>query len=228
MRVAFAGALILVHAVAQAGSLCVPPTVERNSPHQFLVSMANALVYAKEGLDRVTEADTDLYSLVVVLRLQQSSYRCAASQVMPYEASSDSIISASAQATAGIFDRLSQVDDEFVSQAKVLLEPDGSFSAGEMAERQAQTQADLEQTWKVLIHAVALGTFAVVRADPITGKMARLSLTATERDEILAILRSGFGRGVADGIQAGQPALHASAAALYQFLSNPKWQLRSR
>jgi len=219
--------MLLVSTIAPARTLCLPPTVEKNSPYRYLASLAAGLVHAKEGLESVNDPDADPYALIVALRLQQSSFRCAESQVAPYETSSDSTISESAQATAAIFQQLAELDDKFVAHAKILLEAT-SQPTGEMAEQLAQDQMDLEDTWKLLVHAVILSTYSVVRADPTTGRMSGLALTTSQRDEILETLRSGFGPRVAQGIKGGQHAVLASAAALYQVVGDPKRHLQSR
>lgn len=219
--------MVLMHTAAHA-SLCVPPTVEKNSPYRYLVSVANALEYAKEGLARVDAADPKggAYSLLVALKLQQSDYQCAESQVAPYAASSDTLISGAARHVTFIFHQLGQVSDELISQMKVLVDQNTSTPPSDMAERQAKAQSDLEQTCGLLVHAAIFSTYTVIRADPTTGKMSLLALTAAQRDDILGTLRAGFGKEIIGGMKEGQHPVEAAAAALYQVVGNPQYQLR--
>ena len=211
-----------------SASLCVPPTVEKSSPHHYLVSVANALVYAREGLTRLDDSKDDAYSLIVALKLQQSDYRCAESQVEPYASSADTIIGSSAEAVAGIFHHLAGIDDDLLAQAKSLIEPDARVSPATMAEKQGQDQVDLEQTWGLLVHAAILTTYSAIRVNPATGRMSRLALTIAQRDDVLEILRSGFGSDVSAGMKEGQHPLVAAAAVLYQVIGDPRRQLQGR
>ena len=204
--------------------LCTPPKVEKDSPYSYMVSLADALVRAKEGLGRVDDASAsdNPYALLIHLKLQKSDYECAEAHVAPYAASSDTVIRSSAKAVTRIFQRLSNLDDAMVTECKALLDSTGEVTPATMAERQAEVQSSLEQTWGLLVHAVALSTYTVVAADPTTGRMSRLALTRSQRDEILRVLRSGFGDTVMGGMREDQHYLVAAAAALYQVIADPK------
>jgi hypothetical protein len=208
--------------------LCTPPKVVKDSPYSYMVSLANALVRAKEGLGRVDDAATgdDAYALLIRLKLQKSDYECAEAHVAPYAASSDTVLRSSATTLARIFQRLSNLDDAMVSECRALLDSTGKVTPATMAERQAEVQSSLEQTWGLLVHAVALSTYTVVEADPTTGRMSRLALTQSQREEILRVLRAGFGPSVMGGMQEDQHYLVAAAAALYQVIADPKRQSR--
>jgi hypothetical protein len=225
LRAVAATALILIATSTAQARLCVPPTVEP-SPYRFLVSMSNALVSAKEGLSRPDSvAQGDAYSLLVALRLQQDDYKCAKSQVEPFVTSGDTVIAASAGHAARIFGRLVQLDDELISLTKGWLEPGKDFSVSAMADRQAKVTSDLEATWMLLVHVATLSTYTVVREDQSTGRMTRLALTAAQRDEILRILRAGFGNEITGGAKEGQHYLVAAAAIIYSVVGDPKRQV---
>lgn len=58
-------------------------------------------------------------------------------------------------------------------------------------------------------------------------QLSNLSVTRTERAELLRELESNFGAAARRGIQAGQPAVVGAAALLYiiyMFLADQKWK----
>ena len=229
-RVISACALVLLAGSSAQAGLCVPPTVEKNSPYRYLLSLANAMVYANEGLGRAqgANAGTDEFSLIVSLRLQRSDYQCAESQVAPYATSSDSVIKDSAEGAALVFHRLQRHDDDLIAQLKALLDSSATVNPGTLAERLADVQSAIEQTWGMMPHVAALSTYTAIRVDPSTRKMSRLALSAEERDEILGVLRTGFGKGIIGGMKEGQYPLEGAAAVLYQVIGNPQYQLRQK
>jgi hypothetical protein len=212
--------------VALAG-VCIPPVVETNSPYRYMLGVADALVYAKQGTSRLHESDQDLVSILVAVKLQQSDYKCAESQIAPYAASKDTMIALNARAIGLCFHRLADVSGELVSQCKAMMDSSDVLAPGAFAERQAETESALEEAWGFLLQVVAGSTDAVVRLDPATGRMSRLALTRKERDEILGVLRSGFGKSIEGGPKAGQVHVDGAAAAVYKVISNPAYQLQA-
>ncbi len=218
----------LIHTPAYGG-LCKPPVVKKESPFAYMVSLTDALSYGKEALGRLDPKDQQLkdpdpltahYDHLLGLKLGKADFECAASQVQPYEASSNDAIQSSAQGVALVFATLAVLNDKSVAEHKALLNSlaKGKAEPGTFLEREAQLGASYDETWKLLIPAVITGTYAVVEEDPATGRMSGLALTASQRDEILRKLRGTFGAEITKGMQAGQISLVGAAAILYQVI----------
>jgi len=224
-------AFSLLHSPAQAG-LCIPPTVQKESPYHYIVSLAEALSYAKSGLDRTgpiglgpKPSDFDLF---LGLKLGKADFECAKSQVSTYATSSNEAIKTSAEGAAFVFSLLADLHEKSVVEHKALLDSigEGKPKPGTVLERQAELGASYDEAWKLLISAVIAGTYAVVEVEPTTSRMSRLALTRAQRDDILQKLVSTFGSDVTKGMKAGQRPLTAAASALYQVVGDPQRKLR--
>jgi hypothetical protein len=224
-------ALSLMPSPAQAGQ-CTRPTVQTESPYHYIVSLTDALIYAQSGLDRTQPnglgpkpSESDLLRGLI---LGKADFECAGSQVSPYAASSKQAIKASAEKSAAVFSRLADLHQESVDEHKALLDSTGkgNVKAGSVSERQAKLGASSDKALKPLIAEVIAGTYALVEADPTTGRMSRLALTRAQRDKILQKLQSTFGDDVRNGMKAGQPTLTAAAAAIYLVVGDQHLRLR--
>lgn len=224
-------AFSLLHSPAQAG-LCTPPTVQKESPHHYIVSLAEALSYAKSGLDRTGPSGLGPkpsdFDLLLGLKLGKADFECAKSQVSPYATSSNEAIKTSAEGAALVFSLLADLHEKSVAEHKALLDSigEGKLKPGTVLERLAELGASYDEAWKFLIPAVIAGTYTVVEIEPTTGRMSRLALTRAQRDEVLQKLHSTFGDDVKTGMRAGQLPLTAAAAALYQVVGDPQRKLR--
>jgi hypothetical protein len=138
--------------------------------------------------------------------------------------SSDRAIHGSAESAAFVFASLMDLNDKSVADHKAVLNRigDGKIEVGTLMEKQAELSASYDHTWKLLLPAAILGTYAIVEKDATTGLMSRLALTAVQRDEILRKLRETFGDQVTHGLQVGQISVVAAAAALYEVIGNQK------
>jgi hypothetical protein len=216
--------LFLVHTPVHAG-LCMSPAVQKDSPYQYILSLTDALSYAKSALDRIPKDLNSLsshYDLLLGLKLGKVDYECAGSQVSPYAASSTEAIQISAQGAALVFARLGDLQEQSVAQHTALLNSIGAqrVEPGTILEREAELGASYDAVWKLLIPAATAATYSVVEEDPTTGRMSGLALTAKQRDEILQRLRSTFGEEITKGMQEGQISLVAAAAVLYEVIGN--------
>jgi len=225
---------LALSAVPAESTICMPPTVVKDSPYQYIKSLTDALSYAKEALDRTTSlqprqgGEVDLF---VALKLAKTDYDCARSQVAPYTASTNQAIKTSADGTAFTFEQLAQLSDRTVAEYREVLNARSEgkqLKQGTLAERQAELAVAYDETWKMLIPSVTAGTYAVVEQNPKTGLMSGLALTRPQRDEILRKLRTTFGDNVTRGPQAGQSSLTAAAGILYEVIGNQKRQLRGQ
>ena len=216
---------------AQAG-VCPPPTVQKESPYHYLVSLADALSYAKSGLDRTAPAalgsKASDFDLLLGLKLGKADFECARSQVFPFATSSHDAIKTSAGGAASVFSLLVDLQDKAVAEYKALLDSigEGKLKPGTVLERQAELGASYDEAWKRLMLAVIASTYGVVEVEPTTERMLRLGLTRAQRDEILLKVHSAFGDDVKQGMRAGQLPLTAAASALYQVLGDAQRKLR--
>lgn len=120
VRVALSVFAVLLLAAPASAGLCMPPTVERESPYHYIVSLSDALAWAKSGLDRTDPAKLGSasadYDLLLGLRLAKVDFQCAESQVSPYVTSSNKAIKVSAGGAAGVFARLIGLHDRSISE----------------------------------------------------------------------------------------------------------------
>jgi hypothetical protein len=222
----------LLHSPAQAG-VCQPPTVQIEIPYSYIVSLANALSWAKSGIDRTSPtalgAEPTDFDLFLGLKLGKTDFECAKSQVLPFLASSNKAIKISAKGVTLVFSLLVDLQDKSVALYKAALDDiaEGKLKPGSILERQAELAASYDEAWKLLVPAVIASTYAVVEVDPATGLTSRLALTQIQKDEILNKLHTTFGNDIKDGIREGQFPLTAAAAALYQVLGDTHRKLRS-
>jgi hypothetical protein len=187
--------------------------------------------YAKSALDRVpksTKSQSSDYDVLLGLKLGKADFECAGSQVSPYASSSTEAIQLSAQAAALVFTSLVALREKSVAQYTAILNStDGrGIERGTALEKQADLGAAYDETWKLLIPAALAATHSVVEEDITTGRMSRLALTATQRDEILQNLRFTFGEEITKGMKAGQISLVAAAAVLYHVIGNQNRKTR--
>ncbi len=222
--------VVCIATSAQA-SVCLPPKVEKESPYRYVLTLADALSYAKSALDRAAATQgpsVGNFELLLALKLGKADLECAESQVAPFVGSLNKPIKLSAQVAAAVFSQLAKLQQRSVDEHKTLLDSiaAGQVKPGTVLERQAELVASYDEAWKNLIPAVIASTYALIEIEPATGLMSRLGLTRAQRDEILKALTSTFGNAVTGGMKAGQIPLIAAASALYQVVGDPKWKLR--
>src|SRR5262245_8957952 len=215
--------LFIVDTPAHAG-LCMPPVVEKESPYQYILTLTNAMGYAKSALDRIpkTMRQSSNYDLLLGLELEKADFKCAASQVSPYTSSSTETIRISAERATSVFASLVDHQEKSIVQYAAMR----NSTDGQGIERrtalvnQAELGAAPDETWKPLISAAQTATYSAVEEDTTTGRMSKLALTAKQRDEILQNLRLTFGEEITKGMKAGQKPLVAAAADLYQVIGH--------
>jgi len=222
--------LCVVHTPVHA-ELCMPPVVQKDSPYQYILTLVDAMSYAKSALAHMPKnmnSQSSEYDLLLGLKLGKADFECAALQVSPYAASSPETIQISARGAALVFARLADLREKSVSQYTAILNStDGrGIEQGTVLEKQAELGAAYDETWKLLAPAAAAATYSVVEEDPTTGRMSGLALTAKQRDDILQTLRSTFGEEITRGIKAGQISLVAAAAVLYEVIGNQSRKTR--
>ena len=102
-------ALLLIHRPSEA-AFCTPPTFEKESPYRYIVSVADALSYAKSGLERIgpsgQQSSLTDFDLLLGLKLAKTDFKCAQSQVSSYAMSSNEAVKTSAKGSATVFSLL--------------------------------------------------------------------------------------------------------------------------
>lgn len=208
-----------------ASALCIPDvrTSNAEAPADYLRAFVAGLSYVKEAEGRVSEKMDGLDILVGINRAK-SDYECARERVEAFINSKAELIRTSASAAKMAFDALADLQrlrSDFV--AKSLDEADaGSFKPGTAAQTAAQLTAFAEEAGQMLLMSAVAATYTLAAEDPGTGLMSRLSITATERDEIRKELVRVFGSDVTQGMQAGQSRLSAAAAVIVQVLDQSR------
>jgi len=165
---------------------------------------------------------------MLALKLSNADLECAAAYVTPYKSSSNEPIKTSADGAEVVFMALISLQSQHVALLKKLWDdPKPDEHAGTYMEAYTDIGAKANDVQKTLPAATILATYAIIEADPVSGKMSRFVLTAPQRDEILKALVDTFGASIQKGMQVGQKYTEVSAAALYKFLDDKRWKTRS-
>lgn len=225
-------ALIMLAPSKVGGALCMPPEAKPNSPYHYLLALTNALGWAKSARDRLMQSHSTNKELlssitesILAIKLADRDYECAVTILLPYKGSHHDVVKTSAKSAATVFSMLVELDKQFIAHYKKLLSlREADQDLGIYVEQTAELGAKADDIWKMLPLAAVASTYSIVEADPTTGKLAGLSLTAAQRAEILKKLSDTFGASVQKGMQAGQLSLEAAAGVLYQFLSDKRWK----
>ena len=196
-----------------------------DSPYEYLLAFAEALSDANDANKGVDEKSPPI-DLLIGMRRNRATYKCAESRVAPYQSSSDDAIATSAKGSTAAFAALASNQENLSKHLTQMMDQlaEGTFKPGTAAETTARLTTAGEDAGSLLITAAVAATFAAIAPDPKTGLMSRLSVTAVERDEILGKLRATFGVSVTKGVQSGQGRLVGAAAAVYKVLSDPQRQ----
>lgn len=199
-----------------------------SSAFDYLLAFSEALSDAKSAESRNPDNVTDDVKIMVGLRQARSDYKCAESRVSPFQKSKNEAIATSALGATFAFSAIADVQERRSKHLANSLNDvsAGTFKPGTAAEISAEITTKADEAGQMLTQAAVAATLASVAEDPGTGLMSRLALTASERDQVLAKLRSTFGAEVTKGLQAGQSRLHACAAMIYRVIGDPKRQPR--
>ena len=214
---------------------CLTPEVKLDSPYNYVLALVDALGMAKTADDRLAEIQPNpsnalagTTQTMLVLKLSNADLDCAVKFVSPYQVSSNEPIKTSAEGAETVFTGLIALQNQHIALLKKLWDdPKSEEHAGSYMEAYTDLGAKADDLWKTLPVATIAATYAIIEADPTTGKMTRFKLTAAQRDEVLKALVKTFGTSIQKGMQVGQKYTDASAAALYQFLSNKQWKTRA-
>ena len=166
--------------------------------------------------------DRELSRLVNQLKSAAEDYKCAAELVVPYTKSSDEGVALSAQAAALTYVALIQLDDQKMQLVQSVL--DGKLTRGNMVEQLARGRSRTEETWRMLISATVMGTFALVlppeREDD---KVSILRISDPQRKALTERLEKDFGVVLREGSKRGETPLLGAVRLLYGFVSNTDW-----
>ena len=217
----------------QAAAVCPPGESRRvagGEPFRYAMALAGSLAQAKSAISkappespgRTPGPDRELSQLVNRLKSAAEDYKCAAELVAPYTKSSDEGVALSAQAAAVTYGALLQLDDQKMQLVQSVL--DGKLSRGNLAERLTRGRAFTEETWRTLISATVMGTFALVLPpEQEDDKVSTLRISDPQRKAIAERLEKDFGAVVREGAKRGEPSLVGAARLFYGFVSNSDW-----
>lgn len=224
-QLAFAMGLVLLSVTmseAQCFSTGKDPVL--TSVFDYLLAFSEALSDAKSAESRNPDNVTDDVKIMVGLRQARSDYKCAESRVSAFQKSKIEAIATSALGATFSFSSIADVQERRSKHlANSLNEVSaGTFKPGTAAEISAEITTKGDEAGQMLIQAAIAAGLASVAKDPATGLMSRLAMNASERDQVLAKLRSTFGSEVTKGVQAGQSRLLGCAALIYGVVGDPK------
>jgi hypothetical protein len=160
--------------------------------------------------------------LVNQIRSASEDYKCAAELVASYAKSSDEGVALSAQAATVTYGALIQLDEQKRELIQSVL--DGRLTRANMVERLNRGRARTEETWRMLISATVMGTFALVlppeREDY---RVSRLRISDPQRKTLAERLEKDFGPVAREAAKRGETPLVGAARLLYGFVSNADW-----
>src|SRR2546425_3959691 len=96
--------LCVVHTPVHA-ELGMPPVVQKDSPYQYILTLVDAMSYAKSALAHMPKnmnSQSSEYDLLLGLKLGKADFEYAASQVSPYAASSTETIQSACGGSLGL------------------------------------------------------------------------------------------------------------------------------
>jgi hypothetical protein len=205
--------------------------VAGGEPFRYALALAESLTQAKSALSKAPVespgrnpgSDQELSRLVNQLQSAAEDYKCAAELVAPYAKSSDEGVALSAQAATVTFSALIQLDDQKMQLVQSVL--DGRLTRGNLAGRLERGRARTEETWRTLISATVMGTFALVQPpERQDDEVSTLRISDPQRKAIADRLERDFGPVVREVAKRGEPPLVGAARLLYGFVSNADWQ----
>ena len=218
----------------QAAAVCPPGESRRTAgsePFRYALALAESFAHAKsavakapvESPGRDPGANRELSQLVNQLRSASEDYQCAVELVAPYAKSRDQGVALSAQAAAVTYGALIQLDEQKRGLIQSVL--DGKLTRGNLTERLARGRAQTEETWRTLISATVMGTFALV-LPPVRDdeRVSRLRISDPQRKMLAERLEKDFGPVVREEAKRGEAPLVGAARLLYGFVSNEDWE----
>ena len=218
----------------QAAAVCPPPESRRVAgpePFRYALALAESLAQAKlasskapaEAPGRDPGPDQELSRLVNQLKSAAEDYQCAAELVAPYAKSSDEGVALSAQAAAVTYGALIQLDDQKTQLIQSVL--DRNLTRGNLAGRLERGRARSEETWRTLISATVMGTFALVQPPEQEAEtVSKLRISDQQRTAIADRLERDFGAVVREEAKRGETPLVGAARLLFGFVSNTDWE----
>ena len=215
--------------------LCLTPVANPDSPYHYLLALVDALGMAKSADERLADIAPNpsnplagTTQTMLTLKLSNADLECALKFVTPYKVSGKEPIKTSAEGAETVFTALISLQTQHIALLKKLWDdPKPEEHTGSYLEAYTDLGAKADGFWQSLPLEAVAATYAIIEADPTTGKMSRFVLTAAQRDEILRQLVKTFGTSIQKGPQAGQKYTEVSAATLYQFLNDKRWKSRA-
>jgi hypothetical protein len=242
---------------ASAAGPCFPVQVEPHSAYRYLDAFSMALGYTKTAIHEVDSVGagkseswtmTDVVSLMSALKLGKSDLECAMALVGPYmpppepgthkqkmapadtswDARRVEMIGTSARGAFAALTALVRIQDRSIATYERWLNSSKGIKPGTAAREAADLEDAKHNAMRMLLNSGIGAAWTVVEPDPVTGKMSRLTLTASERDDILKTLRTFFGEAaLVDESDPDPEVPTATAATLYRFLKDPGRTVRS-
>jgi hypothetical protein len=207
---------------ASTGAVCYARDVVRSlaAAHQGAVVPDTAGV----GQNVLRYAQAIMYAA----EQQKAALGDAQRILLPYAAASDSNVRQSATLFGLAYQALEDFQSSSVAELRGQLDDVHPTAVGATAERLAKLQMERRQGAEALIAAVGGAGEALTWVNPATKRATGLTMTMTERQDLLRQLREAFSGALKprDGQYASDYA--AAAVAFRDFLGNPSWKLRSR
>jgi hypothetical protein len=246
---------LLICSPASALGTCLPIEVEPHSAYRYFDAFSTALGYVKIAVHEADSVGAGKSGSLVeyaankmtALRLGRSDLECAMACVAPYipppelgthkrlipadtswDAKRVEMIGAAARGAFAALAALVRVQDRSIVAYEGWLNDPGATKPGTMARQAAEINDAQHKAMMMLFNSGIAVTWTVVEPDAVTGKMSRLALTASERDDILSTLRTFFGETALDDNSDPDPEIPtATAGVLYHFLKEPGRTVRS-
>lgn len=220
--------------VNPAAADCPPENsgqVAGGESYRYVLALAQSFTHARAAFSKAPMEspggtpgpDQELSRLAGQIQSAAEDYKCAVELVAPYAKSSDESVALSAEAAAVTYGALIQLDDQKRQLLQSVL--DGKLTREDLTKRLARGLAQTRETWRVLLSATVMGTFALVEPpEREEEKVSRLRISDAQRKSLAEKIEKDFGAVLREKAKRGEPPPVAAARVLYGFVSNEDWK----
>jgi hypothetical protein len=216
--------------------------VTGSSTFLYVSVLVDSFAYAKKALERTKRASAQferkggsartpaeflsaISDFMYEVKVAGEEYRCAATLVQPFLKSPNEAIQTSAEDVSFVYTVQSKLDAQILAEMQALLNSPQGEGTGDRLARLTDIRVKKDNAWKMILLVGVGATHAlVILPEKADEKLSRLSVTESERRELLQVIERVFGASVKQGLKAGQEALEGAGATIHQFLSNKAWK----
>ena len=205
---------------------CSSINAQTENSSEYLSKMAESLTNIKIQFQKIrslrSKKSADATDALVALKELKASYFCSSNMIASYKRSKIENISQSAEALAQSYQMLGKDVDESIADIKSALDGKTKGTAGDQADKSANTMIRVKKMWELVIMAISIGTYSAIgKENPKTKKTDTLIISKADRNKIVKTLKEQFSfpmKGDRDPIDA--------AADIYFSFLNQSWNFK--